>query len=148
VRRVTLVTAVVFGLFVFLGISFLLARALTGQAAERSRVVDVLEAQARGDASAVLRQLPACAREPACARVTRERVTQLQRPGKVQILNFRPSVRVTMTRRAGTARVAWRAGRSLPVVQCVKALREGPLTGGGVELLAISKPIGLDSSCA
>jgi hypothetical protein len=147
VRRVTLVTAVVFGLFVFLGISFLLARALTGQAAERSRVVDVLEAQARGDASAVLRQLPACAREPACARVTRERVTQLQRPGKVQILNFRPSVRVTMTRRAGTARVAWRAGGSLPVVQCVKALREGPLTGGGVELLAISKPIGLDSSC-
>jgi hypothetical protein len=147
VRRVTLVTAVVFGLFVFLGISFLLARALTGQAAERSRVVDVLEAQARGDASAVLRQLPACAREPACARVTRERVAQLQRPGKVQILNFRPSVRVTMTRRAGTARVAWRAGGSLPVVQCVKALREGPLTGGGVELLAISKPIGLDSSC-
>jgi hypothetical protein len=148
VRRVTLVTAVVFGLFVFLGISFLLARALTGQAAERSRVVDVLEAQARGDASAVLRQLPACAREPACARVTRDRVAQLQRPGKVQILNFRPSVRVTMTRRAGTARVAWRAGGSLPVVQCVKALREGPLTGGGVELLAISKPIGLDSSCA
>jgi hypothetical protein len=148
VRRVTLVTAVVFGLFVFLGISFLLARALTGQAAERSRVVDVLEAQARGDASAVLRQLPACAREPACARVTRERVAQLQRPGKVQILNFRPSVRVTMTRRAGTARVAWRAGGSLPVVQCVKALREGPLTGGGVELLAISKPIGLDSPCA
>jgi hypothetical protein len=148
VRRVTLVTAVVFGLFVFLGISFLLARALTGQAAERSRVVDVLEAQARGDASAVLRQLPACAREPACARVTRERVAQVQRPGKVQILNFRPSVRVTMTRRAGTARVAWRAGGSLPVVQCVKALREGPLTGGGVELLAISKPIGLDSPCA
>jgi hypothetical protein len=147
VRRVTLVTAVVFGLFVFLGISFLLARALTGQAAERSRVVDVLEAQAHGDASAVLRQLPACAREPACARVTRERVAQLQRPGKVQILNFRPSVRVTMTRRAGTARVAWRAGGSLPVVQCVKALREGPLTGGGVELLAISKPIGLDSPC-
>jgi hypothetical protein len=147
VRRVTLVTAVVFGLFVFLGISFLLARALTGQAAERSRVVDVLEAQARGDASAVLRQLPACAREPACARVTRERVAQLQRAGKVQILNFRPSVRVTMTRRAGTARVAWRAGGSLPVVQCVKALREGPLTGGGVELLAISKPIGLDASC-
>ena len=146
-RRVTLVTLLVFGLFVFLGISFLLARALTGQAAERSEVVNVLEAQARGNASAVLRQLPACAREPACARVTRERVAQLQRPGKVQILNFRPSVRVTMTRRAGTARVAWRAGGSLPVVQCVKALLEGPLTGGGVELLAISKPIGLASSC-
>ncbi len=146
-RRVTLVTAVVFGLFVFLGISFLLARALTGQGAERSRVLDVLRAEARGDAGAVLRKLPACSREPACAQVTRQRVAQLKRPGTVQILNYQPSVRVTMTRRAGTGRVAWRAGGSLPVVQCVKALREGPLTGGGVELLAISKPIGLDASC-
>jgi hypothetical protein len=146
-RRVTLVTAVVFGLFVFLGISFLLARSLTGEGAERTRVFDVLRAQARGDAGAVLDQLPACSREPACAQVTRDRVAQLKRPGKVQILNYRPSIRVTMTRRAGTGRVAWRAGTSLPVVQCVKALREGPLTGGGVELLAISKPIGLDASC-
>jgi hypothetical protein len=146
-RRVTLVTAVVFGLFVFLGVSFLLARALTGEGAERARVLDVLRAQARGDARAVLDKLPACAREPACALVTRERVAQLKRPGKVQILNYRPSIRVTMTRRAGTGRVAWRAGGSLPVVQCVKALREGPLTGGGVELLAISKPIGLEASC-
>jgi hypothetical protein len=54
---------------------------------------------------------------------------------------------VTMTRRSGTGRVAWRAGGSQPVVQCVKARREGPLTGGGVELLAISKPIGLEAPC-
>ena len=147
-RRVTVVTAVVFGAFVFLGISFLLARALTGSGAERSRVIDVLRAQARGDADAVLKQLPACAREPACARVTRERVAQLERPGQVEILTYRPSVRVTMTRRSGTGRVAWRAGRSQEtVVQCVKARREGPLTGGGVELLAISKPIALEASC-
>ena len=70
-RRVTLVTAAVFGLFLFLGISFLLARALTGEGTERSRVLDVLRAQARGDAEAVLEMLPACSREPACARVTR-----------------------------------------------------------------------------
>lgn len=146
-RRVTLVTAVMFGLFVFLGISFLLARALTGEGAERSRVLDVLRAQARGDADAVLDRLPACSREPACVRVTRDRVAALERPGRVQILNYRPSVRVTMTRRSGTGRVAWRAGGSQPVVQCVKARREGPLTGGGVELLAISKPIGAEASC-
>ena len=146
-RRVTLITAIAFGTFVFLGISFLLARALTGSGAERSRVIDVLRAQARGDADAVLKQLPACAAEPACARVTRERVAELKRPGRVEILTYRPSVRVTMTRRAGTGRVAWRAGESLPVVQCVKARREGPLTGGGVELLAISKPIARDASC-
>ena len=146
-RRVTLITAIVFGSFVFLGISFLLARALTGPGAERSRVLDVVRAQARGDADAVLEKLPACAAEPACARVTRERVTQLERPGEVEILTYTPSVRVTMTRRSGTGRVAWRAGDSRPVVQCVKARREGPLTGGGVELLSISKPIGLEASC-
>ena len=146
-RRVTLVTAIAFGAFVFLGISFLLARALTGSGAERTRVIDVLRAQARGDADAVLEKLPACASEPACARVTRERVAELARPGKVEILTYRPSVRVTMTRRSGTGRVAWRAGDSAPVVQCVKARREGPLTGGGVELLSISRPIGLEASC-
>jgi hypothetical protein len=147
VRRVTLITAAVFGLFVFLGISFLLARALTGEGAERARVLDVVRAQARGDARAVLDQLPACAREPACVRVTRDRVGRLERPGTVQLLSYQPSVRVTMTRRSGTGRVAWRAGGSLPVVQCVKARREGPLTGGGVELLALSDPIGLQASC-
>ena len=146
-RRVTLVTAVAFGLFVFLGISFLLARALTGEGAERAKVLDVLRAQARGDARAVLEQLPACTREPACAQVTRDRVARLRRPGDVEILNYRPSVRVTMTRRSGTGRVAWRAGESLPVVQCVKARREGPLTGGGVQLLSISNAIGLEASC-
>ena len=146
-RRVTLVTAVVFGAFVFLGISFLLARALTGPGAERAKVLDVLRAQAHGDAAAVLRQLPACAAEPACARVTRDRVRRLARPGKVQILSYQPSVRVTMSRRTGTGRVAWRAGSGLPVVQCVKATREGPLTGGGVELLAISRPLPGEASC-
>ena len=146
-RRVTLVTAAVFGLFVFLGISFLLARALTGEGAERSRVLEVLQAQARGDAKAVLDKLPACSREPACVQVTRDRVARLRRPGKVQILSYQPSVRITMTRRSGTGRVAWRAGSSLPVVQCVKVRREGPLTGGGVELLALSDPIGLQASC-
>jgi hypothetical protein len=147
VRRVTLVTAVAFGLFVFLGISFLLARALTGEGAERARVLDVVRAETRGDAQAVLDKLPACSREPACVRVTRARVARLKRPGQVEILTYRPSVRVTMTRRSGTGRVAWRAGTSLPVVQCVKARREGPLTGGGVELLALSDPIGLQASC-
>ena len=146
-RRVTLVTAIAFGAFVFLGISFLLARALTGPGLERSRVLDVVRAEARGDADAVLKRLPACAAEPACARVTRERVAQLQRPGNVQILTYRPSMRITMTRATGTGRVAWRAGTSQPVVQCVQARREGPLTGGGVQLLAISKPIAGEASC-
>jgi hypothetical protein len=136
-----------FFVFVFLGISFLLARGLTGAGNERSKVLDVLEAQARGDADAVLADLPACRAEPACAQVTRERVAKLRRPGDLEILNYQPSVQVALTRQTGTGRVAWRAGRSLPVVQCVRVRRDGPLTGGDVELLSISAPIGAEASC-
>jgi hypothetical protein len=140
--------AIGFVVFVFLGLSALLARGLTGAGNERSRVLDMLEAQARGDADAVLAALPACRAEPACAQVTRERVERLRRPGRVEILTYAPSVRVALTRRTGTGRVAWRAGGSAPVVQCVRVRRDGPLTGGGVELLAVSAPIGGDESCA
>jgi hypothetical protein len=146
-RRPALLIAVCFGAFVFLGVSFLLARGLTGAGTERSKVLDVLEAQAAGDAAAVLAQLPACRAEPACVQVTRARVAKLRRPGKVEILNYSPSVRLSLTRRTGTGRVAWRAGEGLPVVQCVRVRRDGPLTGGGVELLALSDPIGLESPC-
>jgi hypothetical protein len=146
-RRPAVLFAAGFGVFVFLGLSFLLARGLTGSSTERGMVLDVLEAQASGDAAAVLDQLPACRAEPACAQVTRARVRELERAGDVQILNYEPSVRLSLTRRTGTGRVAWRAGEGLPVVQCVRVRREGPLTGGGVQLLALSDPIGLESSC-
>ena len=146
-RRPAFLIAAGFGLFVFLGISFLLARGLTGSSMERGKVLDVLEAQAQGDADAVLAQLPACRAEPACVRVTEARVARLKRPGNVEILNYEPSTRLSLTRRTGNGRVAWRAGRGLPVVQCVRVRREGPLTGGGVTLLALSDPIGLEGGC-
>jgi hypothetical protein len=146
-RRRALIIAAGFGAFVFLGLSFLLARGLTGSGTERTKVLEVLEAQASGDAAAVLDRLPACRAEPACARVTRARVAKLARPGSVQILNYSPSARLSLTRRTGTGRVAWRAGEGLPVVQCVRVRREGPLTGAGVQLLALSDPIGLESPC-
>src|SRR4051812_2253843 len=128
-RRPAVITAIVFGAVVFLTISFVLTRGLSGAGIERSETLAVLEAQARGDAAAVLARLPACRRVPACVSSTRERVRRLRRPGKVQILSFEPSVRLTLGRRTGSARVAWRAGTALPVVQCVRVRREGPLQG-------------------
>jgi hypothetical protein len=138
----------IFGLFVFLGLSVLLARGLTGSGAERADVLELVRAQARGDAAAVLARVPACRREPACARSTRQRVQELRRPGRVEILTYTPSARLALTRKVGTGRVAWRAGEGLPVVQCVRVRREGPLTGGAVELLAVSAPIARDAGCA
>ena len=139
--------AIGFGLFVFLGISALLARALTGSGNERARVLEVLQAQARGDADAVLRDLPACAREPACVRLTGDRVAAMRRPGRVEILHYRPSVQVALTDSTGTGRVAWRADGSLPIVQCVRVTRGGPLSGARLELLSISAPIPREAPC-
>jgi hypothetical protein len=146
-RRPGLITAIVFGGFVFLGISFFLARGLTGAGAERAAVLDVLRAQARGDTRAVLGELDSCRRLPACVESTRERVSRLRRPGDVEILTYRPSVQVALTRQTGTGRVAWRAGHSLPVVQCVRVERDGPLTGGGATLISISDPIPSTGGC-
>jgi hypothetical protein len=148
VRRARVLIPVLFGLFVFVGLSVLLARGLSGSGTERADVVELVRAQARGDVNAVLGRLPACRREPACEQTTRERVQDLRRPGRVQILTYTPSTRLALTRRTGTGRVAWRAGEGLPVVQCVRVRREGPLTGGAVELLSVSAPIARDGSCA
>src|SRR4051812_22455196 len=139
--------AIGFVVFVFLGISALLARGLTGPGNERSPVLGLLRAQAAGKAAAVLALPPACRAQPACVQVTRERVARLKQPGAVQILTYTPSVRIALTRQTGTGRVAWRAGTALPVVQCVRVRRDGPLTGADVELLAISAPIGGEESC-
>lgn len=146
-RRPRNLIVIGFVVFVFLGISALLARGLTGAGNERARVLELLQAQARGDAAAVLADLPACRAEPACAQVTRDRTAQLRRPGEVQILNYQPSVQLALTRQTATGRVAWRAGSAAPVVQCVRVRRDGPLSGAKVELLSISAPIGNDDAC-
>jgi hypothetical protein len=147
-RRRRLLIVAAFAIFVFAGISLLLARGLSGAGAERSAVLEVLRAQARGDADAALEHLPACRAQPACVATMRDRVRELRRQGDVEILTYDPSVQLALTRQVGTGRVAWRAGESLPIVQCVRVRREGPLTGAGAELLAISAPIGGEEGCS
>ncbi len=146
-RRPAVITAIAFGVVLFLTISLLLARGLSGAGVERARTLEILEAQARGDAAAVLAGLPACRAVPACVTATRRRVARLRAPGEVEILSFEPSSRLTVTRQLGSARVAWRAGEALPVVQCVRVRREGALQGGKVELLALSAPIAREGAC-
>src|ERR1051325_4745245 len=107
-QRRTKVTAIVFGTFLFLAITFLLTRALVGSGDERAKIKAILVNQARGDATAVLNAMPRCKKDPTCAQLTRERVAKLKRPGVVQILNFEPSTRAAFTDQTGLARVAWR----------------------------------------
>ena len=68
----------------------MLARALAATGTERSRVLEVAEAQARGDARAVLSATPACARQPACVSATTAFVDELKRGGRVEILQYEP----------------------------------------------------------
>ena len=146
-RRARVRIALAFAVFVFLGVSLLLARAFSGTGSERARVLDLVRAEARGDARAVLAATPACAREPACAAATRAWLPRVRRAGAVQILQYRPSADLTLTRRVGSGRVAWRVDGGAPVVQCVRVRREGPLTGGDAELLSISRPLGGEAAC-
>jgi len=146
-RRPQLFILIAFSVFIFIAISAMLARSLSATGTERARVLELARAQARGDAGAVLAQTPACAAEPACKVATETFVAHLKRPGTVQILQYQPSVDVPLTTETATGRVAWRAGTSLPVVQCVRVRREGPLSGAQVELLSISAPIGNEASC-
>src|SRR4051812_37837618 len=125
----------------------MLARALSATGTERSRVLDVARAQARGDTDAVLAETPACQAQPACVAATQAFVPKLKRAGDVQILQYRPSVNLPLTTETATGRVAWRAGTGLPVVQCVRVRRDGPLTGAKVELLSISAPIKSQAGC-
>jgi hypothetical protein len=136
-----------FGAFCFVAVALLLARGLSGAGTERADVLAVLRAEAAGDSRAVLARLPACAKLPACVATVQRRVSTLARPGRVEILQYRPSVELALTDRTGVGRVAWRAGTGRPVVQCVRVERQGPLTGAGATLLSVGPPIGLEAAC-
>jgi hypothetical protein len=136
-----------FGIFVFLGISLLLARELSASGVERSDVEKLVRAEVKGDTAQVLARTPRCAVDAACAAATRAFVPELKRPGDIEILRYDVSVQLPMSREVSSGRVAWRAGKSLPVVQCVRVQRDGPLTGAKVVLLSISAPIKSDTDC-
>jgi hypothetical protein len=145
VRRVYII-AIVVGVILFLAISALLARAFSADGAERSAVTDLVQAQARGDAAGMLSRLSGC-RGGCRARVAADAVA-LRRPGTVSILQIQSSTGFSVTSTLGFARVAWRAGGSLPIVQCVLVRRAGDvLSGLRIELLSITGKLKGDAVC-
>lgn len=141
-RAALIIVAVV----AFLGCSFLIARWLNTDSVERGRVVDLLEAQARGDADAVVAQLD-CA-DAACEALARENARRLRTPGDVEIVRYDAPTSHALGSQEAPARVVWQAPGRLPTVQCVLVRRDGTaLTGASVTLLRLSAPIGRESSC-
>jgi hypothetical protein len=147
-RRARLFLLIALGVAVFLAVSALLARVLSLDGAERAAITSLIQAEARGDARGMSGEIRGCAASPSCqARVAAD-AASLRRAGTILILQLNPSAGFSLGSTLGTARVAWRAGSALPVVQCVRVRRAGnALTGQHIELLEISTRINSGADC-
>ncbi|HEY7968260.1 MAG TPA: hypothetical protein VID68_14670 [Solirubrobacteraceae bacterium] len=129
------------GVLLFLAISFELARWLTLEDLERTRILSLLTAEARGDASLMLADLHGCGAR--CRADVRTDARTLTRPGAVLILADQSATAYALTSRTGTTRVAWKSTRrALPVVQCVTVARKGNVISGlTLTLLRVGLPL-------
>jgi hypothetical protein len=144
-RRLPLILAAV---LVFLAVSFELARWLSTESTERDKVHRLLEAQARGDANAMLAQLRGCD-DAACRALVRRDARILKRRGAVKIVSYESGTSYALGSATGDTRVAWTSlQQGLVIVQCVSVHRGGSaLAGRSVTLLRISAPIDRQGSC-
>ncbi|HEU4657460.1 MAG TPA: hypothetical protein VFR97_08045 [Capillimicrobium sp.] len=133
----------------FVGIAVVLARWLSAEGAERGLVTDLLRAQARGDADAMLAVLDdGCRERPACEATVRADAAALRSEGEIEIVAYDSSTSYALGAAEGPTRVVWRAPGRLTTVQCVEVERGGnALTGPSVQLLSIGRPIGRTAAC-
>jgi hypothetical protein len=147
-RRRSLLSLIVLGVLLFLLISALLARVFSANGAEQAAITDLVKAEAAGDQAAMLARIHDCASSPTCRARVAQDAASLRRSGAVLILQLQPSTSFSLGPMVGTARVAWRAGTSLPIVQCVRVRRSGDvLSGLHVTLLELSARIKSDTAC-
>jgi hypothetical protein len=135
-------------LVVFLAVTAVLARVLSLDGAERTAITALVEDEAAGNGDGAIEQIVGCARRPACRAEVRAAVATLLRPGAVTIIQLQPSAGFSLSSTTGTARVAWRVGFSLPIVQCVRVRRAGDaISGFQLQLLAVTPRIRTDADC-
>lgn len=144
-RRLLVITV---SIVAFVAVAFLLARWLSAPNAERDRVMRLLEAQARGDAGAMLGQLDGCLARPACVGTVRDNARQLRSAGKVEVVAYDSTTAYSLGGARGPTRVVWRTPKRLTTVQCVDVRRDGNiLSGSSVTLTGLSAPIGRTAGC-
>ena len=147
-RRSYLLALIAVGLVVFLALSALLARAFSVGGAEQSAITAVLQDEARGDAAGIVSKIRDCSQSPACRGRAASVATALKGQGGVTVIKLDQSAGFSFGSTLGTARVAWRIGGGLPIVQCVRVRHAGNLLSGiRVELLEISRRIHSDADC-
>lgn len=144
------IALIALGVVVFLAISVVLARFLTGASTERDAVYALLVDQVRGDRSAMLGRLDGCASDAACRALVTANAQRLKQPGAPKILSFESKTAYTLGSRTARARVAWAivSRDGLPVVQCVTIAHRWSLVDGpSVSLRRLSAPIGNEAGC-
>jgi hypothetical protein len=132
----------------FVVLSFVIARVLTVGNAERDAVYRLVRAEAAGDQAAVVGLVRGCAGDPTCFERVRRTIARVQHPGTAKLLRFDGPGGIALAGRSGPARVAWKVGTALPVVQCVRLRTTGnPLGGYTVRIIRVDEPTALDEPC-
>ena len=141
-KRLLIVAAIL----AFLVVCFFVARWLNNDSVERGAVTELLRAQARGDAEAMLARLR-CP-DAACEALARENARRLRGKGELKIPLVQSQTQHAISTQTGYTRVVWFTAGRLTTVQCVLVRREGNVFAGmTVSLLRLSAPIGRESSC-
>ena len=108
----------------------------------------LVRAEAAGDQAAVLSRVHGCAGDAACVARVRRTIARVQSPGTAKLLRFDGPGGIAVTGRSGSARVAWKVGAALPVVQCVRLRTTGnPVGGYTVRITGVDEPTALDEPC-
>jgi len=144
VKRPLIIIAIVVA---FLAISVVVGRWLSADTDERGQVVDLLRAQTRGDAGAMLRALDGCG-DPACT--AKVRAIAARMPARlhglrdVQVALYQSQTAHAVRSRTKQTRVVWfvKGREDDTIVQCVLVRRTGNVLAGlSVSLLRLSAPL-------
>ena len=135
-------------MLVFLIISALLARTFSANGAEQTAITNLLKAEAAGNEAGMIARIDGCPQSTSCRARVAQDAARLKRSGPFSIINLQPSTSFSITGMTGTARVAWRAGSSLPIVQCLRIRRSGNVISGlHVHVLELSARIKSTHAC-
>ena len=147
-RRRRTILLIIAGVLLFLVISALLTRALAVSGAEDTAITDLAKAEGAGNTAQVVADVQGCSADLSCRARAALNASALKRHGTVQIIQIQSSAGFSLGGTVGTAPVAWLAGGSLPIVQCVRVRHAGDvLQGFRIELLDVSRRIKSDAAC-
>jgi hypothetical protein len=148
VSRAARIGVIAAAVVAFVLVSVVLGRVIGAGNSERNAVIDVVKAQSHGDARGAIGQIDGCRSRPVCVARVESNVKHLFSRDRVRVLRIDGTTQFPVGAGGGVARIVWRAGNRLPIVQCVRLRRGGdPFSGFDVRVLALGAPIGRGSVC-